>query len=250
MSRLADIVRHPIKSIGYESLSSASLTKGRALSFDRVWAIAHEAAQFGPQPSEWAHKRNFVRGVAAPDLMAIQAVMNEDTGLITLSHPKAKTITFNPETQADVLLEWVRPMWPETRPAATRLVSIPGQALADWPNPFLAVLGVASLRELGGHLGQDLSIHRFRGNLWIDGWKPFQEFDLIGRRIRVGLAEIEIVQRTTRCAATTVNPETGTEDADTLSTLNSWYGHQDFGTYAVVTKSGRISINDPVEILS
>lgn len=249
MSHLAHIVRHPIKSIGYETLSSASLAQGRALPFDRVWAIAHEAAKFGAQPTEWASKRNFVRGVAAPELMAIRATMNESTGLITLTHPRAGSITLDPVAQADELLNWVRPMWPDTRPAAAGVVHIPGQPLADWPNPFLAVLGMASLRELGGHLGQDLSIHRFRGNLWVEGWEPFQEFDLIGRRIRIGGAELEIIQRITRCAATTVNPDTGTSDADTLGALNTHYGHQDFGTYAVVTKSGPVAVTDTIEIL-
>lgn len=249
MSHLAQIIRHPIKSIGYETLQSAPLTKGRALPFDRVWAIAHEAASFGTNPTEWAHKRNFVRGVAAPELMAIHATLDEATGLITLTHPRAGTITLDPVAQADALLNWVRPLWPDTRPAAAGVVHIPGQPLADWPNPFLAVLGMASLRELGGHLGQDLSVHRFRGNLWVDGWAPFQEFDLIGQRLRIGEAELEIVQRITRCAATTTNPETGVQDADTLAALNTRYGHQDFGTYAVVTKSGTVAVNDPVEIL-
>lgn len=249
MSHLAHIVRHPIKSIGYEDLSSASLTQGRALPFDRVWAVAHQAASFGLHPAEWASKRNFVRGVAAPDLMAIRARLNETTGQITLTHPRAETITVDPVADADTLLDWLRPMWPDTRPAAAGVVQIPGQPLADWPNPFLALLGLGSLHDLSQRMGQDLSIHRWRGNLWVDGWPPFHEFDLIGRRLRIGGAQLEIVQRITRCNATKVNPATGLTDADTLSALQSGYGHQDFGVYAVVTQSGPIAVNDIIEVL-
>ncbi len=249
MSILAHIVRHPIKSVGYEDLSSASLTQGRALPFDRHWAIAHEAASFGAQPSEWAAKRNFVRGVAAPDLMAVRARTDEQTGTVTLSHPRAETITVDPQANADVLLDWVRPMWPDTRPAVAGVVHIPGQPLADWPDPFVAVLGLGSLRALSQRMGRDLSIHRWRGNLWVDGWPPFHEFDLIGKRIRIGGAELQIQQRITRCAATKVNPDTGHADADTLNALIDAWGHQDFGVYATVTQSGPIAVNDPIEVL-
>ena len=90
MSRLAHIVRHPIKSVGYEEIESASLTKGRALPFDRHWAIAHEAASFGAQPTQWASKRNFVRGAAGHPLMAIRAQTDTKSGTVTLTHPQAQ----------------------------------------------------------------------------------------------------------------------------------------------------------------
>lgn len=249
MITLAHIVRHPIKSIGYEEISSASLTQGRALPFDRVWAIAHEAASFGDTPTEWASKRNFVRGVAAPDLMAVQAKTDEASGLVTLSHPRAPSISIDPVRDTETLLDWVRPMWPETRPAAAGVAHLPHQPFADMPDPFISLLSLSSLRALGARLGQDLSIHRFRGNLWVEGWPPFEEFDLIGKRLSIGGAELEIAQRITRCAATRVNPKTGFDDADTLSALRTAYGHQDFGVYARVTKSGPISTTDLIEVL-
>ena len=68
MIRLAHIVRHPIKSVGFEELAGASLTKGRALPFDREWAVTHEAAKFD-RLTEWHPKMNFLRGVAGPELI-------------------------------------------------------------------------------------------------------------------------------------------------------------------------------------
>ncbi|MGR3586548.1 MAG: MOSC domain-containing protein, partial [Pseudooceanicola nanhaiensis] len=96
--------------------------------------------------------------------------------------------------------------------------------------------------------GAPLSPHRFRGNLWVEGWAPFEEFDLIGRTLRIGAAELEIRARITRCKATCANPETGLRDVDTLALLNGTYGHQDFGVYALVTRPGEIAAGDTVEI--
>jgi uncharacterized protein YcbX len=249
MSRLAHIVRHPIKSVGYEEIESASLTKGRALPFDRHWAIAHEAASFGAQPSQWASKRNFVRGVAGHQLMAVRAQTDTAAGTVTLSHPRAKDITVDPIAQSQQLIDWVRPFWPDTRPAAANVVHLPDQPFGDMPDPFVSLLSLSSLRALGHRTGADLSIHRFRGNLWAEHWPPFHEFDLIGKTLRIGGAELRITQRITRCLATTVSPKTGRSDVDTLAALENAYDHQDFGVYALVTKSGPIALNDDIEVL-
>ncbi|NEX46933.1 MOSC domain-containing protein [Pseudotabrizicola algicola] len=248
MIRLAQICRHPIKSIGFEELASASLTEGRALPFDREWALLHEAAKVAA-PTGWQPKMNFLRGVAGPELMAIRARLEEGTRRLTLTHPAAGEITLAPDTDSAALLAWVRPLWPQDRPAPARLCHVPGQAMTDVPEPYLAVLNLASNADLGARMGRDLSVHRWRGNLWLDGLAPWAEWDLLGRSLRIGGAEVRLQERITRCKATTVNPETGVADADTLSALQTAFGHQDFGLYAVVTKSGPIACGDPVEVL-
>ena len=103
---------------------------------------------------------------------------------------------------------------------------------------------------MSGHLGQQLSLHRWRGNLWIDGTEAFEEFGWIGKRLRLGEAELEVVSKITRCRATTANPDTGEVDADTLGTLSTVYGHQEFGVYAFVRESGRIAVGDKLEVIA
>lgn len=248
MIRLAKICRHPIKSIGFEELASAPLTQGRALPFDREWAVLHEAAKVDALTA-WAPKMNFLRGVAGPELMAIRARLDEGARQVTLDHPTAGQITVAPDTDGAALVAWLRPLWPQDRPAPARVGHVPGQAMTDVPEPFVAVLNLASNADLGARMGRDLSVHRWRGNLWLDGLAPWAEWDLIGRTLRVGRAELRLEQRITRCKATTVNPDSGAVDADTLGALQDGFGHQDFGIYALVTKSGPIACGDPVEVL-
>lgn len=249
--RLAHICRHPIKSVGFEQIGQAELTMGHALPMDREWAIAHEAAKFGARLTEWAPKMNFLRGVAGPELMAISAATDVAKRSVTLTHPAAGSLSVCPDDPADAarLIGWLRPLWPEGRPGPAFVATVPGQAMTDWPDPFISVLNLASNRALAERLGQDLSIHRWRGNLWLDGLDPFGEFGLVGRTLRIGDAELTVRQAITRCKATTVNPVTGREDADTLGGLEAGWGHEDFGVYATVTRSGAISIGDPVVVL-
>lgn len=249
--RLAHILRHPIKSIGYEEVGEADLALGAGMPFDRVWAVAHAGAKLDPARPEWAPKLNFVRGVAGPQLMAIRAEGDPAARRVTLTHPTAGTLSVAPDEPADAarLLAWLAPLWPETRLPPAFVTAVPGQAMTDKAEPFIAVLNLASNRALGERMGRGLSLHRWRGNLWLDGLAPFEEFDLIGRTLRIGAAELRVERRITRCRATCVNPETGVEDADTLAALEEGWGHKDLGTYAIVTTPGCITTGDRVELL-
>ena len=97
-------------------------------------------------------------------------------------------------------------------------------------------------------IGQDLSPHRWRGNLWIDGLEPWAEFDWVGHEVRIGGAVLTVRDRTGRCLATHANPATGTRDAEVLPALDS-FGHRDFSVLAEVTQRGTIRTGDPVEVL-
>ncbi|MCL4189435.1 MAG: MOSC domain-containing protein [Rhodobacteraceae bacterium] len=245
-ARLAAIVRHPIKAVGRESLEAVALAAGRRLPADRVWAVAHAGARLAP--GEWAAKMNFLRGVAAPALMAVAARLDEAAGRVTLSHPGAATITLDPDDAADAarLLAWLAPFWPDSRPAPAAVVRAGWAAFTDVPEPWVSVLGMASNRALGARLGRTLSIHRWRGNLWLEGLAPWEEFDLVGRRFRIGAALLEGRQRITRCEATAADPDSGRRDLDTLGALQSGCGHTDFGIYAEVIAGGTVRLGDPV----
>lgn len=246
-ARLARIVRHPIKSVGFEELPEVALTPGHPLPGDRAWAVAHAAATL-PASGGWAPKLHFLRGVAGPELMAIRAETAPD-GRLALTHPRAGSLTLDPATEGPALLTWLAPLWPEGRPAPARLVRAPTTGLADSPEPFVSILSLVSLRTLGQRMGRELSIHRFRGNLWLDGLAPWEEFDLIGRRLRIGEAVLAVRERIGRCQATTANPDTGRFDADTLGALELAYGHTDFGVYAEVVEGGPVRRGDAVTML-
>lgn len=248
--RLSHIVRHPIKSIGFEDIQSAPLMQGRVLPFDRVWAVSHQAAKFESPLGEWSRKMNFVRGVAAPKLMAVQAQMLAD-GQITLSHSEVPDLTLDPDRAEDQarLIDWLRPLWPESRPAPRAVERVEGVSLADMAEPYVSVLSLSSLAALGAAAGTEVSRHRFRGNLWVEGWAPWAERALVGKRLRIGAAVLEVAMPITRCRATCSNPVTGTEDLETLDLLERLNGDWHFGCYATVIEGGTITLGDPVEVL-
>ena len=121
-------------------------------------------------------------------------------------------------------------------------------AMTDSDYPSVSILNLASLRAVEARLGMTLSPHRFRANLWVEGWEEWDEWQMIGQRLRIGDALLEIRERITRCRATMVDVETGRVDADTLGALEAGWGHRDFGVYAVVLEGGEIALNDEVAL--
>ncbi|HDR28164.1 MOSC domain-containing protein [Rhodovulum sp.] len=245
IARLAQIWRHPVKGHGAEMLEAVRLEAGRALPWDREWAVAHEAAR--TDGTTWAPCANFSRGAKAPELMAIMARLDEAAEIVTLSHPARPDLTFFPDREEAALLDWVAPLMPADRAAPARIVRVPGRGMTDTDFPSVSILGLASLCALSDAVGQPLDPRRFRGNFWIEGLAPWEEFDWIGRRLRLGEAELEVCERIGRCMATSVNPETGKRDADTLGALERHWGHTDLGVYARVVTGGRVALGDQVE---
>lgn len=246
--RLVGIVRHPVKSLGYETLDTVQVGPGAGLPLDRVWAVEHEAAGPPSLSGDWRPKRAFVRGAAAQTLMAVRCRCT-DGGTVVLSHPDRPDLVADLATEqgSAALLDWVAPLWPGNRPAPARIVRASAH-FADNPEPFVAVVNLASQRALERVLGQPLSAHRWRANLWLDGLAPWTEFDLVGRQIRLGTAVLRVVARITRCEATAGNPETGRRDADTLGALERGWSHTDFGVFALVTAGGTLRTGQIVEM--
>ena len=246
-AELAQICRHPIKAHGREDLVSVLLAAGEGLPFDRHWAVAHDAAKL---VAGWNPCVNFARGAKAPGLMAISAKLDEASGTVTLMHPTKPDLVFRPDDADDLaqFLDWVRDLNPPDRAQPLQIVKA-GVAMTDTDFPSVSIFGLASNRDLSARMGQDLSPHRWRGNLWVDGLAPWAEFDWVGRDLQIGNALLHVHERIVRCKATAANPSTGQIDADTLGALQGGYGHQEFGVYAQVVRGGILALGDKVTLL-
>ncbi len=244
--RVASIWRFPIKAHGREELPEVTLTAGATLPRDRRWAVAHEDS--GATGAEWVPCTHFSRGAKAPALMAITARTDPAAGTVTLSHPDREDLTFDPDSEGDRLIAWAGPMIPQGRAASARVVRAAGQGFTDSDFPSVTLCNHASHRAVEQRLGRPLSIHRWRGNLWLDGLGPWEEFEWVGREVQVGGAVLAVRERTDRCLAPHANPDTGTRDADILGALDHW-GHGDFSVRAEVVRGGDLRPGDPVTVL-
>ncbi|SLN18095.1 MOSC domain protein [Roseivivax jejudonensis] len=238
--------RHPIKAIGREAVERVTLEAGQTMPWDRHWAVAHQKSS--ADGSEWVPCGNFLRAVNIPTLMAVEADTDEARGRVTLRHVDRPEVTLDPVTDEAELLAWLQPLTAGSPFQPARVVRAASRGLTDSAMPSITLCNAASHADMAGRAGRELSIHRWRGNIWIDGFAPWEEFDWIGREVRIGDATLAVRERTGRCKATHADPDTGIRDIDMLGLLSA-LGHQDFSVQAEVTRSGAVAIGDTVELL-
>ncbi|MEQ6248966.1 MOSC N-terminal beta barrel domain-containing protein [Sulfitobacter sp. HNIBRBA3233] len=238
--------RHPVKAHGREALDRVRLVEGQSMPFDRLWAVAHDAAKM--EDNHWVGCQNFNRGAKTPGLMAITASLDPQTETLTLRHPDLPDLTVQPDRDGAALIEWVKPLCDPARAQPDHVVRLDRRGYTDTPFPSISLCNAASHAAVESIAMAPLQQERWRGNIWFDGAPAWAEFDWIGREISLGSARLKIEERITRCLATTVNTDTGARDIDTLEALNA-LGHQDFGIYCTVVQSGEIAVGDSLEVI-
>jgi uncharacterized protein len=113
--------------------------------------------------------------------------------------------------------------------------------------------GRGSLLALAAALGSaEVSELRFRSNIAVDGLGAWEEQSWVGRRVRLGGVEFEVIKPKFRCLATHANPDTGDRDQPILTTLTGVIG-QEKPTFAVAIlptgAGGKIHVGDPVTLV-
>lgn len=248
---VASLHRYPIKSHGREQIDAVTLIEGQTMPWDRVWAVTHEATKFDVASPAWISCRNFMIGSRTPGLAGIWATLDETTRQVSLRHADLEDISFHPDDADDVVrfLTWVAPLCPPERGTPSGIVSVPGRGMTDSPLASVSIMNTASHADVASKMDSPIELERWRGNIFLDDTPAWAELEWIGRDIRIGDAVLRVRERIKRCSVTNTNPVSGVRDTDTLDTLNTHFGHQDFGVYAEVVTSGSLSVGAKAELL-
>jgi ferredoxin-NADP reductase/uncharacterized protein YcbX len=271
-ARVTRIARYPVKGFPGHSLPSAELTPG-GVPLDRVCGLLNGVVAAGDGKG-WITSLAFLRLArnaelgrctvsvreSAPDAAGPRPGERPGRGTepehgggpaaLVVGAPDGRTaeIPLGPDGYPDPaalaavnteLADWfpAGPLGPVTLTGA-------GARLWDWPEAAVSLINLESLADLAAVSGRPVDPRRFRANLHLSGLGAWEEFALLGHRIRVGEAELEVVRTTERCRATTVRPGTGTRDLNVPVLLAARYGHLCCGVYARVVRPGRITAGD------
>ena len=119
-----------------------------------------------------------------------------------------------------------------------------------------SLLSEGSLRAIASAAGVSAPVdpRRFRMLFGISGVDAHAEDTWIGRRVRIGAAVVEPGGNIGRCAVTTLDPDTGVSDLDTLAALGTYRDREvtteplAFGVWARVVKAGAVRLGDAVHV--
>lgn len=267
------VVRYPVKGLpGVPAGEPVAVTPGRGLRWDRGHAIEHGLVP-ARTPTGWNPRETYFHLAKQERIATLATTLDGGEGdhpVLTITAPDGRSASVDlggdrdergrVEASArdagptavggsavDALLADVLPAGPAGPPALVRTTAA---GLWDWPAAHLSIINLATVDALGAAAGEALDPRRFRGNLYLGGLPAWGELALLGRRIRVGDAVLEVFQPTDRCRATTINPLDAVSDLNVPALLASRFGHMFCGVYARVVEGGRFAAGDPIELLA
>lgn len=249
-ARVARIFRYPVKGLGPESLDKAELAEGKTLPGDRAFALAHGSSHWSSVDPGWRPKSDFVTLLRVEKLARLGVSWNAKDGLLTILRDGKAVARGDPTSLSGrvILEQFFSAFLSGEARGPLRVATVPGQALTDVPTPFVSLINQGSVNDLERVVRAPVDPVRFRGNFLIEGVGPWREFDWVGKEVTLGGARLRIVERTGRCGATHVNPETAKRDINVLQSLADGFGHTQMGVYAEVVAGGRVAVGDPVAV--
>lgn len=276
---LSELYLYPVKSLAGIQVQAWELD-AFGLRFDRRWMVVTPQGRFMTQREfpQMARIRPELKGIDAPPSSAYPMPLKPD---LRLHHPELGQFQV-PPVDPDRLRVQVT-VWHDRVEAvpvgesadewvsgaigvSCRLVFFPDDVLRQVDRTYarsgertafsdgfpLLLIGQGSLDDLNRRLGEKnlspLPMRRFRPNLVVAGAPPYAEDGW--RRIAVGGIPMRVVKPCSRCAITTVDPETGRfAGKEPLATLAAYRKRGDkvyFGQNVIHEGRGRLQTGMPV----
>jgi hypothetical protein len=267
-ARVTRLFIYPIKGAAGIEIDAAELDDF-GFRHDRRWMVVSPAGMF---LSQRAHPRmTLIRvtlredalSLGAPDMTPCDVPIPDPTyqfpnaqRRVTVWRDTVDAISAGPEPALwlsrflgiDCELVWMPPA--SRRPVGRAPFTGMGRTSFADAYPFLLVSAEA-VTELAGRIPTPvITVHRFRPNIVVAGAGAHAEDGW--RWIRVGTTRFFVAKPCARCAVTTVDPTTGVRGTEPLRTLAAYRAREGevyFGQNLIHEATGRLRVNDVVEVL-
>ena len=248
-AQLQAIYRYPVKGLSAEALGGTRLGPGLTIAADRRYAIANGPSGFDPAAPAYFPKIRFLMLMRNERLARLHTRYDDASHVLTIREGGAEVAQGNLTTAEGraAIEQFFATFSADELRGPPRVLQAPGHSFSDVARKVVSIINLASVAAVETAVGKPVHPVRFRGNLYLQGWPAWHEFDLVGQEIAIGAAaRLKVVKRIERCAATNVDPDTGMRDLAIPRTLAQTFGHTDCGVYAEVVAGGEIAVGDAV----
>ncbi|WP_071000364.1 MOSC domain-containing protein [Methylobacterium sp. C1] len=252
---IVSLFRYPVKGLSAEGLPQVELRAGHGFPDDRRYAVTDGSLAFDPEHPVPAPKTQFLMLAKYHRLARLKTRFRPSPDRLEVEDGDgARTFDLEPELGRQELADYLAKVVQEPLPGTPRVVSAQGHQFTDVSvhsvslMRSVSLINLATVEDLGTHLGRDLDPIRFRANIYFDGAEAWSELDWLGRRLSIGGTVLKVVRRTKRCAATNVNPRTAERDANLPLAIREYRDHGDLGFYAEVEEEGCIAPGDTLRL--
>ncbi|HWU27120.1 MAG TPA: MOSC domain-containing protein [Rhizomicrobium sp.] len=248
-SSVRAIYRYPVKGLSPQRLERTRLSVGQTVPADRLYAIENGPSGFDPSAPAYFPKQRFLMLMRNERLAALRTDYDEDQHTLVINAGDREAVRADlrsPDGRAAIEQFFAAYCAKELR-GPPKVLFGKNHSFSDVAKKVISIINLASVAAVESAVGAAVNPLRFRANLYVDGWPAWHEFDLVGRTLAIGkTAQLKVVKRIERCAATDVDPDTGIRDLTIPRTLLQNFDHTDCGIYAEVVTAGDIATGDTI----
>ncbi len=242
------LYRYPVKGFSPEALQAVDLVAGETMPFDRAYAIENGPSGFDPENPVHLAKIRFLCLMKNEALARLATHFDDASSTFTVREDGVTLVAGRLDDAAGraAIEAFMAARFAGDLRGPPKVLRAPGHSFSDVARKVLHLVNLATLREIAEELATPIDPVRFRPNVVVDGLEARAELDWTGRTVTLGGLPFEVVKRTQRCAATNVDPATGTRDLEIPRFLMGFLGHTDCGIYLRSLESGRLAVGDTV----
>jgi uncharacterized protein YcbX len=112
----------------------------------------------------------------------------------------------------------------------------------------ISLLNIQSIIDFQSKINNKVEPSIFRGNIYIDGIKPWAEREWLGKVITINNVNFKVEKNIPRCVAINLKPQSDDNSFDLLHLLKKTYNHFDMGIFLTALDDGEISIGNSIKL--
>ena len=240
-----EIWQYPVKGLGGVTIAESHLRAGRHLPGDRLFAITNDHPRNAEMaPGQWRKKALFLQLMSHERLAALECAFSGSRLVICEHGEERLDADLGTAAGAEAATAFFTAFCGDTIKGSAELTRIEEGAFTDTQAPWISLGGTASVSHVATAFGHQPDPRRYRLNIMLQTSTPFEEAELIGCRVSLGDAILQIVEPVGRCAAIDVDPGNGVRGRHLLPEMGQAFGHTDLGIFAEVVQAGTIRPGD------
>ena len=251
----------PVKSVSFQTIDKCEIKKDVGIIGDRIFAFAKDldidkAQLFEKSPEERKGKWNKVLTLKnSPVLNKYNFLYKKNSLTLTLNDKEILTIDINELSERQLLSNKIIELENSLKEPIVLMkneefpffdTSISNKV--DFINS-VSLINIQSVDDFQKKINEKVEISRFRGNICIDGIKPWEEREWIGKSIKINNISFKVEKNIPRCVAINLKPTTNDNSLNLLQSLKKNYNHFEMGIYLTALDDGEINLGDKVEII-
>ena len=262
MSATISLINYcPVKSVSFQIVNTCKIKKNVGIVGDRIFAFAKDldldnAQLFEKNPRERKGKWNKILTLKnTPVLNKYNFLYKENKLILTFKEKEILTIDINELSQRQLLSNKIIELENSLKDPVILMkneefpffdTSISNKV--DFINS-VSLINMQSINDFQEKINQKIEISRFRGNICIDGIKPWEEREWIGKIIKINNVSFKVEKNIPRCVAINLKPKTDDNSLNLLQSLKKIYGHFEMGIYLTALDDGEINFGDKLELI-